>query len=250
MKIVIIGGNGRVGSHVVGRLVAQSHEVVSASRSTGVDAATGEGLADAMKGADVVIDVSDSPVYDDDGVLKFFTTSTGNLLAAERDAGVGHHLVVTIVGAERLPDSGYMRAKVAQEAEIVAGLVPYTIARATQFFEFLAQIAETGAEGDTVRLPMGLSQPVAVDEVGAFVAELATGLPVNGLVEIGGPEAMGVDEWARRLFAATGDRRTVVSDPDALYFGTDLRAGELTPGDGARIGAIDFDRWFASESSG
>jgi uncharacterized protein YbjT (DUF2867 family) len=243
VKIVVIGGGGRTGRSTVGRLVAQGHEVVAASRATGVDAMTGAGLAEAVMGAGVVIDASGSPVYDDDGVLKFFTTSTRNLLAAERDAGVGHHLAVTIVGADRLPDSGYMRAKVAQEAEIIAGPIPYTILRATQFFEFLATIADAGAHGDSVRLTTGLSQPVAVDEVGAALAELALGRPVGGRVEIGGPEARGVDEWARRLFAAAGDQRTVVSDSDAFYFETRLRGRELTPGDDARIGAMDFDTW-------
>src|SRR5919198_4080363 len=210
MKIVVIGGTGRIGSNVVGRLFAQGHDAVAAAPSTGVDTVTGKGLDDVMAGADVVVDVSNAPVWDDDAVREFFTPSTRNLLAAERDAGVGHHLAVTIVGAERLPDSGYMRAKVAQEAEITAGGVPYTILRATQFFEFLPQIAEAGAEGETVRLSTGLMQLVAVDDV-----------------------------------AATGDERTVVSDPHARYFGTELKAGELTPGDGARIGATDFDTWFA-----
>jgi uncharacterized protein YbjT (DUF2867 family) len=246
MKIVIIGGSGRVGSNVVSRLAAQGHDAVSASPASGVDTVTGEGLADVLEGADVLVDVSNAPVWDDDAVRDFFVTSTHNLMAAERAAGVGHHLALTIVGADRLPDSGYMRAKVAQETEIEAGGVPYTILRATQFFEFLPQIVETGAEGDSVRLPTGLSQLVAVDEVAETVAELATGRPANGRVELGGPEALGLDAWARRLFAATGDDRTVVSDPHARYFGTELAAGELTPGDGARIGTIDFDTWFAT----
>jgi uncharacterized protein YbjT (DUF2867 family) len=183
-------------------------------------------------------------------VLEFFTTSTRNLLAAERDAGVGHHLAVTIVGADRLPDSGYLRAKVAQEAEIEAGAIPYTILRATQFFEFLPELAEAGAEGDSVRLSNGLMQPVAVDDVAATVAGLATGAPVGGRVELGGPEARGIDAWARRLFAATGDKRTVIGDPHARYYGTELKGGELTPGDGARIGPTDFDTWFASQQQG
>jgi uncharacterized protein YbjT (DUF2867 family) len=216
---------------------------VPASPSTGVDCITRQGLARAIEGAQVVIDVSNSPVWDDDGVLEFFTTSTRNLLAAERDAGVEHHLVVTIVGADRIPDSGYMRAKVAQEAEIEAGGIPYTILRATQFFEFLPEIVETGAQGDAVRLTTGLSQPVAVDDVGATLAALATAAPVGGRVELGGPEALGIDAWARRLFAATGDKRTVISDGHALYFGTKLRGGELTPGEGARIAATTFDTW-------
>ena len=247
MKIVVIGGSGRVGSNVVRRLVAQGHDAVPASPSTGVDTVTGEGLAVVMKGADVVVDVSNAPVWDDDAVREFFTASTRNLLAAERDAGVGHHLAVTIVGADLLPDSGYLRAKVAQEAEIDAGGVPFTILRATQFFEFLPQIAEAGADGDSVRLSTGLMQLVAVDDVAATVAELATGTPAGGRVELGGPEALGIDAWARRLFAATGDERTVISDPHARYYGTELKAGELTPGDGTRIGATDFDTWFATQ---
>jgi uncharacterized protein YbjT (DUF2867 family) len=250
MKIVVIGGSGRVGGNVVHRLDAQGHDAVPASPATGVDTITGEGLADVMSGADVVVDVANAPVWDDDAVLEFFTTSTRNLLAAERDAGVGHHLAVSIVGADRLPDSGYLRAKVAQEAEIATGTIPYTILRSTQFFEFLPQIVETGAEGDSVRLSTGLMQFVAVDDVAATVAELATGAPVGGRVELGGPEALGIDAWAQRLFAATGDERTVVGDPHARYFGTELQGSELTTGDDARIGATDFDSWFATQSQG
>ena len=243
-------GAGASARNVVRRLVAQGHDPVPASPATGVDTITGEGLADVMAGADVVVDVSNAPVWDDDAVREFFTTSTRNLLAAERDAGVGHHLAVSIVGADRLPDSGYLRAKVAQEAEIEAGTIPYTILRATQFFEFLPQIVEAGAEGDSVRLSTGLMQFVAADDVAATVAELATGAPVGGRVELGGPEALGIDAWARRLFAATGDERTVVGDPHARYFGTELHGGELTPGDGARIGTVDFETWFADAPAG
>jgi uncharacterized protein YbjT (DUF2867 family) len=250
MKIVVIGGSGRVGGNVVRRLAAQGHDAVPASPATGVDTITGEGLAEVMLGADVVVDVANAPVWDDDAVREFFTTSTRNQLAAERDAGVGHHVAVSIVGADRLPDSGYLRAKVAQETEVEAGGIPFTILRATQFFEFLGQIAESGAKGDSVRLSNGLMQLVAVDDVAATVAELATRAPVGGRVELGGPEALGIDAWARRLFAATGDERTVLSDPHARYFGTELRGGELTPGDGARIGATDFDTWFASQPQG
>jgi uncharacterized protein YbjT (DUF2867 family) len=249
MKIVVIGGSGRVGSNVVRRLEARGHDAVPASPATGVDTITGEGLAEVMVGADVVVDVANAPVWDDDAVREFFTTSTRNQMAAERDAGVGHHLAVSIVGADRLPDSGYLRAKVAQEAEVEAGGVPYTILRATQFFEFLPQIAEAGAEGDTVRLPTGLMQFVAADDVAATVTELATAAPVGGRVELGGPEALAVDAWARRLFAATGDDRTVVGDPHARYFGTELHGGELTPGEGARIGRLDFDRWLVGEAA-
>lgn len=243
MKIVVIGGSGRVGGNVVRRLIAQGHDPVPASPSTGVDTITGEGLADVMDGADAVVDVANAPVWDDDAVLEFFTTSSRNLLAAEREAGVKHHLAVTIVGADRLPDSGYLRAKVAQEKEIEQGGVPYTILRATQFFEFLSQIVEGGAEGDTVRLPTGLMQLVAADDVAATVAELAVGAPA-GVVELGGPEKLGVDAWARRLFTTVGDSRTVVGDPHARYFGTELRDGELTTGDGARIGSLDFETWW------
>ena len=221
-----------------------------ASPDTGVDTITGEGLADVMAGAEVVVDVANAPVWDDDAVREFFTTSTRNVLAAERDADVGHHLAVSIVGADRLPDSGYLRAKVAQEAEVEAGSIPYTILRSTQFFEFLGRIADGGAEGDSVRLSTGLMQFVAVDDVAATVAELATGAPVGGRVELGGPEALGIDAWARRLFAATGDERTVVGDPHVRYFGTELRGGELTAGDDARIGATDFDSWFATQRQG
>jgi uncharacterized protein YbjT (DUF2867 family) len=247
MKIVVIGGTGRVGSNVVRRLVEDGHDAVPASPDTGVDTITGEGLANVLAGADTVVDVSNAPVWDDDAVRAFFTTSTRNVLAAERDFGIGHHLAVSIVGADRLPDSGYLRAKVAQEAEIEAGDVPYTILRATQFFEFLPQIVESGSEGGTVRLPTGLMQFVAADDVAATVAELATGRAVGGRVELGGPDALGVDAWARRLLAATGDDRTVVGDPHARYFGTELHGGELTPGDGARIGTIDFETWFATQ---
>jgi uncharacterized protein YbjT (DUF2867 family) len=243
MRIVVIGGTGRVGQNLVSRLVAGGHDVVPASPTTGVDAITGEGLADAMAGADVVVDVANSPVWDDDGAREFFTTSTRNLLEAEREAGVSHHLALTVVGADRVPDSGYLRAKVAQEAVIESGAIPYTIVQATQFFEFIAEIAEAGAEGDSVRLPTGLSQPVAVADVVDTIAELATATPEGGRVELGGPEALGIDAWARRLFAATGDPRTVNSDPHASYFGTQLHGDELTPADGARIGTIDFDTW-------
>ena len=250
MRIVVIGGTGRIGSNVVRRLVTRGHDPVPASPDTGVNTITGEGLAEVVAGAEVVVDVSNSPVWDDDAVLEFFTTSTRNQLAAERYAGVRHHVAVSIVGSDRLPDSGYLRAKVAQEAEIEAGGIPYTILRSTQFFDFLPQIVETAAEGDTIRLSTGLMQPVGADDVAATVAELATGAPVRGRAELGGPEALGMDVWARRLFAAAGDERTVIGDPHARYYGTELHDSELTTGDGARIGKVDFEAWFASYRQG
>jgi uncharacterized protein YbjT (DUF2867 family) len=249
MKIVVIGGTGRIGSKVVHRLIGQGHDAVPASPATGVDTITGAGLADVMFGAEVVVDVANAPAWDDEAVLEFFTTSTRNQASAERAAGVRHHLAVSIVGCDRLPDSGYLRAKVAEEAEVQAGGVPFTVLRATQFFEFLPQIVETGAEGETVRLSTGLFQFVAAEDVAATVAELAVGAP-GGHVELGGPEKLGLDAWARRLFAFTGDDRTVIADPHARYYGTELDGGELTTGDGARIGSIDFDTWLVTEGLG
>jgi uncharacterized protein YbjT (DUF2867 family) len=249
MKIVVIGGTGRIGTNVVRRLAGQGHDAVPASPATGLDTITGDGLAEVMTGADVVVDVANAPVWDDDAVLEFFTTSTRNQMAAERTAGVAHHLAVSIVGCDRLPDSGYLRAKVAEEAEVVAGGVPFTILRATQFFEFLPQIVDTGAEGETVRLSTGLFQFVAAEDVAATVAALAVAAPA-GHVELGGPEKLGLDAWARRLFAMTGDDRTVIADPHARYYGTELTGRELTTGDGARIGAIDFDTWLVTEGLG
>jgi uncharacterized protein YbjT (DUF2867 family) len=249
MKIVIIGGTGRVGSNVVRRLTTHGHDAVPAAPSTGVDTITGEGLTEVLEGAEAVVDVSNAPAWEDDAVRDFFVTSTRNLLAAEQHAGVRHHLAVTIVGAERLPDSGYLRAKVAQEAEIAAGPIPYTILRATQFFEFLPAIVEAGHEGASVRVPTGLMQLVAADDVAATVAELAPGAPA-GRVELGGPESLGVDAWARRLFRMTGDDRAVIGDPQARYCGTELSGGELTTGDGARVGRLDFDAWLVTEGQG
>jgi uncharacterized protein YbjT (DUF2867 family) len=248
MKIVVVGGTGRIGSKVVRRLAGEGHDPVPASPETGIDTITGEGLADVMRGAEVVIDVANAPAWEDEAVLEFFKTSTNNLLAAEQAAGVRHHLALSIVGAERLPDSGYMRAKVAQEAAIELGLIPWTILRSTQFFEFLERTVEEGADGDRVRLPTGLMQPVAAEETAAAVAELATAAPLGARIEIGGPEALGIDDWARRLFALAGDPRTVISDPEARYFGAELTGGELTPGAGARISPVSFEAWLATKN--
>jgi uncharacterized protein YbjT (DUF2867 family) len=246
MKIVVIGGSGRVGSNVVRRLAEQGHDAVPASPATGVDTITGAGLADAMEGTDVVVDVSNAPVWDDDAVREFFTTSTRNLLTAERDAGVGHHLAVSIVGADRLPDSGYLRAKLAQEELIKASGMPYTIVRATQFFEFLGAIAQSSTDGQTVRLSPAYLQPVASDDVAALVASVATTAPANGVIELAGPERIGLDDLVRRYFAAKHDPRKVVTDIHARYFGTELNDKSLTPsGDKPHIGATSFEMWLA-----
>jgi uncharacterized protein YbjT (DUF2867 family) len=245
MKIVVIGGSGRVGSNVVHRLGSQGHDPVPASPSTGVDTITGEGLADVMAGADVVVDVSNAPVWDDDAVREFFTTSTRNLLAAERDAGVRHHLAVTIVGADRLPDSGYLRAKVAQEAEIEAGAIPYTILRATQFFEFVGGIVQSGTDGDTIRMSPALFQPIASEDVAAALADVAVAPPVNGTIEVAGPEPIPLDKIARQFLAAKGDGRKVIADVHARYFGAAINDRSLTPGEHPRLGRIRFEDWLS-----
>jgi uncharacterized protein YbjT (DUF2867 family) len=207
MKIVVIGGTGLIGSKLVARLRKDGHEPLAASPDTGVDTITGEGVAEALEGAQVVVDVSNAPVWDDAAVMDFFQTSSRNLLAAETTAGVGHHLAASIVGADRLADSGYLRAKVAQEELIKAGAIPYTIVRATQFFEFIGRIADSGANGDTVRLSPALMQPIAAADVAAALADVATNEPVNGTVEVAGPEAIRLDELARRVLAASKDPR-------------------------------------------
>jgi uncharacterized protein YbjT (DUF2867 family) len=212
-----------------------------------VNSLTGEGLADALEGASVVVDVSNSPSFADADVLDFFTRSTKNLLAAEASADVGHHVALSIVGADRLPDSGYLRAKVAQEQLIVDGSVPYSIVHATQFFEFFKGIAQGSTVDDEIRLPPGLVQPIAAREVADFMTEVATATALDGTVEIGGPEAFGLDEFIRRGLAAHHDPRTVVTDPEARYFGTVLTGRELTPADGARLGTITFDTWLESD---
>jgi uncharacterized protein YbjT (DUF2867 family) len=243
MKIVVIGGSGLIGSKLVKILRERGNEVVPASPATGVDTLTGKGLDDALKGAQVVVDVSNSPSFEDTAVMKFFETSTRNLLAAEKKSGVKHHVALSIVGADRNPDSGYLRAKMAQEKLIKASTVPYTILRATQFFEFIGGIADAGTEGNTVRLTSAKLQPIAADDVAAALAPVVLGEPVNGVIEVAGPEPLPLAEMARRWLTAKHDKRQVVADAKARYFGTELNDRSLTPGDNPRIGKIRFDEW-------
>jgi len=246
MKIVIIGGSGLIGKKLITKLRALGHDAVSASPSTGVNAVTGEGLATALAGAQVVVDVSNSPSFADQDVLEFFEKSTRNLLAAESAAGVQHHVALSVVGADRLPESGYMRAKAAQEKLIKRGGVPYTILRATQFFEFLSAIAGSNADGQTISMPRGLMQPVAAEDVASTVADVAVNPPVNGTVELGGPEAVPLDDLIRRYLQAKPDGRQVKTDPEARYFGTKLDNGSLIPGANPRIGSIRLEQWLAT----
>lgn len=243
MKIVVIGGSGLIGKKLVAKLTGQGHDVVSASPSTGVNTLTGEGLAEAFAGARVVVDVSNSPSWTDEAVMDFFRTSTGNILAAEKAAGVGHHVALSVVGADRMPTSGYMRAKVAQEALTRSGGVPYTILRATQFFEFLGGIAGKG-DGE-VRLSTAPMQPLAADDVASALADVAERSPASGMLEVAGPESLSIAEFVGRYLAASGDERKVVADPQTGYFGADLDQQGLNPGDGAIIGATRFEDWFA-----
>jgi uncharacterized protein YbjT (DUF2867 family) len=244
MKVVVIGGSGLIGKKLVPLLRQQGHEAVPASPSSGVNAFTGAGLADALKGADVVVDVSNSPSWADAEVMAFFDTSTRNLLAAGKAAGVKHHVALSVVGADRMPDSGYMRAKVNQEKLIEAGGVPYTTVRATQFFEFLGWIAgETG--GDTARVPAAPMQPLAADDVATALADICVESPANGMVELAGPEAMPIAEFVGRYLAASGDKRTVVADPAVLYSGAILDERGLNPGANPRLGPTRFAEWAA-----
>lgn len=245
MKVVVIGGSGLIGKKLVPLLRQRSHEAVPASPSSGVNALTGEGLADALKGADVVVDVSNSPSWADADVMAFFETSTRNLLAAERAAGVRHHVALSVVGVDRMPDSGYMRAKVNQEKLIAKGGVPYMIVRATQFFEFLGWIAGPAGGGDTVRLPAAPMQPLAADDVAAALADVCAGAPANGMVEVAGPETLPIAEFVGRYLAASGDKRAVVANPSALYSGAALDARGLNPGANPRLGPTRFDEWAA-----
>ena len=243
MKIVVIGGSGLIGSKVVTTLDEHGHEAVPASPASGVNTLTGEGLRDALTGASVVVDVSNSPSFEDVAVLEFFTTSTRNLLAAEAVAGVGHHVALSVVGNDRPPERGYFRAKLAQEQLIAASGLPYSIVRATQFFEFVTRIADEATIGATVRVAPVLIQPMAADDVAAAVGRTATGSPVNGVVEVAGPEQFRFDELIRRSLDAHHDPRQVITDPHAPYFGAEVAERTLVPGDDARLGETRFEDW-------
>jgi uncharacterized protein YbjT (DUF2867 family) len=249
MKIVVVGGSGLIGSKLVPKLRAQRHEAIAASPKSGVDTVTGEGLAEALKGASVVVDVSNAPSWEDTAVLNFFETSTRNLLASEAAAGVGHHVALSVVGTERLLKSGYFRAKIAQENLIKASSIPYSIVRATQFFEFVKGIADFSTKGNEVHLPSALIQPMAADDVASAVGRVATGSPVNGIVEVGGPEQFRLDELIRQGLAAYKDPRRVVADPQATYYGVKLTDRELVPESNATLGKIRFDEWLAQPVS-
>jgi uncharacterized protein YbjT (DUF2867 family) len=245
MKIVIIGGTGLIGSKVVRKLSEQGNDAVPASPSTGVNSVTGEGLAEVLKAAQVVVDVSDSPSFEGGAVLNFFRTSTSNLLAAEARAGVRHHVVLSVVGADRRSDSGYMRGKIAQEKLIEQSSIPYSIVRATQFFEFIKGIADSSTEGNTVRLAPVLFQPMAADDVATEVAKVAVGAPINGIVEIEGPEQFRLDELVSRYLAARDDRRSVIADSNAPYYGGRLEERTLVPDSNAVIADSRFEDWLS-----
>jgi uncharacterized protein YbjT (DUF2867 family) len=243
MKIVVIGGTGLIGSKVVAILKAKGHVAIAAAPNTGINTITGEGLKEAMAGTEVVVDLANSPSFEDKAVLEFFQTSGRNLHAAEAAAGVRHHVALSIVGTDRSPDSGYFRAKVAQEKLIEASRIPYTIIRSTQFLDFIGRIADSGADGNVIRISPGLFQPIAADDVAAIVAEVALAAPRNGIVEIAGPERAPFNEFVARYLKAVGDRREVVRDPEALYFGARVEERSLVPLGEARLGQIGFDEW-------
>jgi len=247
MKIVVIGGSGLIGSKVVAILKDHGHEAVPASPASGVNTVTGEGLAEVLAGASVVVDVSNSPSFADGPVMEFFTTSTRNLLQHEADAGVDHHVALSVVGSDRLPDSGYLRAKVAQEKLIEESSIPYSIVRATQFFEFVKAIADSATDGNTVRVPPVRFQPLAADDVASAVAKVAMGSPLNKMIEIGGPEQFRFDDLIRLGLSARNDPREVVADPHARYFGTELSDRSLVPDDGAQLGDMRFTDWLNSQ---
>jgi uncharacterized protein YbjT (DUF2867 family) len=249
MKIVVIGGRGLIGSKVASKLGAQGHDVIIASRRSGVDSLTGEGLATALPGADVAIDVADSPLFDDEPVMRFFTTTTTNLLAAEQEAGVSHHVALSVVGAQIMPDSGYNTAKAAQENLIKDSGRPYSIVRATPFYEFAVGLADSATDGDIVRLPHALFRPIAADDVATAVARAAVGRPINGVMEIAGPEAMGMDDFVRTGLAANGDQRRVVTDAPAPYFGAVIDDHTLAPDENATIFTTRYSDWIDAYSS-
>ncbi len=245
MKIVVIGGTGLIGSKLIARLTERRHEAIAASRTTGVNTLTGQGLAEVLEGAAVVVDVSNSPSFEDKAVLDFFQASTGNLLAAEAAAGVGHHVALSVVGIERLPENGYFRAKVAQEQLIKASPIPYSIVRATQFFEFVNSIADEATHGSTVRLAPVLFQPIAANDVASVVGRTAVGAPLNGTIEIAGPRQFRFDELIRMGLRARNDPREVVADPHARYFGAELSEGALVPDSAAQLGETRFEDWLS-----
>jgi uncharacterized protein YbjT (DUF2867 family) len=250
MKIVVIGGTGLIGSKLVEKLREDGHEPLAASPDTGVNTLTDEGLAEALERAEVVVDVANAPVWDDAAVLDFFQTTSRNVLAAEVAAGVKHHVALSVVGADRLPESGYLRAKLAQEETAKTGSVPYTILRATQFFEFIGRIADSSIDGDTVRLAPVFVQPESADDVAAALADVAVSEPVNGIVELAGPEQFRLDELARRVLRANNDPRPVTADVHARYFGTELADHSLTPGSNARIAPTRFEDWLSQSVAG
>src|SRR5262245_4866618 len=250
MKIVVIGGTGLIGSKTIPILRQGGHEAVAASPKTGVNTITGEGLAKALAGAQVVVDLANAPVWEDKAVLEFFQTSGRNLLAAEATAGVRHHVAVSIVGTDRSPDNGYFRAKVAQEKVIESSSIPYTIIRSTQFMEFLGGIAAEGTKGNVVRISPGLFQPIAADDVAAVVADVALAAPRNGIVEIAGPERAPFNEIIARYLKAISDPRQVVSDPEARYFGGRVGERSLVPLGEARLGKIGLDEWLRRSQPG
>jgi uncharacterized protein YbjT (DUF2867 family) len=249
MKIVIIGGRGLIGSKVATKLGAQRHDVITASRRSGVDSLTGEGLADAVAGADVLVDVADSPLFDDEPVMHFFTTATTNLLSAEREAGVKHHVALSVVGAQIMPDSGYNTAKAAQEKLIKDSGRPFSIVRATPFYEFAFGLADSATDGDIVRLPHALFRPIAADDVATAVASAAVGRPINGVTEIAGPEAIGMDDFVRTALAANADQRRVVTDAQAPYFGAVIDDHTLEPDRDATIFATRYSDWLDAHGS-
>src|SRR5580765_1805232 len=246
MKIVVIGGSGLIGTKLVNRLRKQGHDVVAASPKSGVNTITGEGLAEALAGAQVVVDVANAPSWEDQAVLKFFETSSRNLLAAEAAAGVRHHVALSVVGTDRLLESGYFRAKMAQENLIKASKIPYTIVQSTQFYEFVSAIAQFSTVGQTVHLPPALAQPIGSNDVAAALADVAVGAPVNGSIEIAGPERIPLDKLVGRFLTATQDPREVVTDAHARYFGIALNDQSLTAGNNARVGQTRFKAWLSS----